>query len=131
MLLPEALIAPTGELQEGFFPDGNLLTYANEWLVQGYTQATVAQISDTYRDFAAKSYAYYLAYRHVADRLAAEPNSVSVDAAASVSKSVGRDRIAYFQGLARQHLEDFHRYANVPQQAKPPGSTYTQTVVVF
>lgn len=123
------LIAPRGKLQEGLFPDGNLATNAAEWLNIAGTK--LAGIESVYHDAAKTAYAYYLAYSHVADRLAGTPNSASVDSAAQVQMAIGKDRIAYFASLANKYLEEWESYVSTPTDPELPRSTWVQNRVVF
>ena len=130
-LVATDFIAPQGKLQVGLFPGVDLVTSVTAWLAKAYTKTTQAGIEATYRDAAAEAYTYYLAYSHVADRLAGEPNSASIDSAASVSKSVGQDRIQYFARLAQEYLEEFEGYADIPPKAEKPRSAWVQNRVIF
>lgn len=123
------LIEPEGRLQAGLFPDGDIVTRVTAWLATAYTKT--GGLTANLVDGAAEAYTYYLAYSHVADRLAGEPNAVSVDSAANVSKSVGQDRIAYFQRLAQKYLDDYEDFFSAPANPERPRSGYVLNRAVF
>jgi len=128
-LSPSDFITPTGRLDANLFPGKALVDIVTAWLDKAQTKAINVEI--TYRDAATEAYVYYLAYSTVADRLAAEPNSVSIDSAASVSKAIGQDRIQYFARLAQKYLDDFNGYLDLPPKPEKPRSTWVQNKVVF
>jgi hypothetical protein len=128
-LEPTVLIEPQGRLQAGLFPDGDIVTRVTAWLATAYTK--VGGITGSLQDAAATAYTYYLAYSHVADRLANEPNSVSVDSAANVSKAVGQDRIAYFSRLAQKYLDEYEGYLSTPANPERPRSGWVRNQPVF
>ena len=111
------------------FPGGNIVTLVTGWLATAYTR--VGGITGNLQDAAATAYTYYLAYSHVADRLANEPNSVSVDSAANVSKAVGQDRIAYFSRLAQKYLDEYEGYLSTPANPERPRSGWVKNQPVF
>lgn len=123
------LIAPAGKLQEDLFPEGVLVGHIETWLNTAYTKT--GDLTGAARDAAAEHYVYYLAYSHVADRLAGEPNEATVDSAGRVSRTIDRDRIAHFKRLADDHLEQFKaNFADAPA-GDTPRSSYVQTKVIF
>lgn len=128
-LLATDLIEPTGRLQAALFPDGDIVTKVTAWLAVAYTK--LSGVTAGLGDAAAEAYTYHLAYSHVADRLAAEPNSVSVDSAANVSRAIGQDRIAYFQGLARKYLDEYESYFAAPANPERPRSGFVRNQAVF
>src|SRR5690606_39966185 len=82
------LIQPEGELSNSFFPDGDLSTQISGWLDKAKTRVEAnADIAESAQDDAAAAWVYYLAYSYVASRVAAMPNSVSVNK--------GADSVAY------------------------------------
>jgi hypothetical protein len=128
-LQPADLIEPSGRLQVNLFPDGDIVTKVTAWLAVAYTK--LSGVTPGLADAAAEAYAYHLAYSHVADRLAGEPNSVSVDSAANVSKAVGQDRIAYFQSLAQKYLDEYENYFSAPANPERPRSGFVRNQAVF
>lgn len=124
------LIVPSGELQEALFPEGDLVQLLEGWIARAVGK--LASIATENHDAATEHYAYYLAFTHVADRLAAEPNQVTVSSAGQVSKSTGQDRIAYFRRRAQEHLDAFNALIvpSVPNSSKPQ-SGYLRNQVVF
>lgn len=127
-LSPNDLIEPTGRLQTALFPGEDMLALVTAWLA---TAASKAALAGSFIDAATEAYAYHLAYSHVADRLAAEPNSVSVDSAANISKSVGQDRIAYFSNLARKYLDEYDGYFSITPNPERPRSGMVRNRAVF
>lgn len=125
------LIEPTGKLQDSLFPDGEIITKVTAWLSKAYTRATNAGVEATYLDAAVEAYTYHLAYSHVADRLAGTPNSLDIESAASMSKSIEKDRIQYFANLAEKYLDEFEGYAGLPPEPEKPRSTWVQNRVIF
>lgn len=99
---------PEGKLQSDLFPGIDLTTYLTAWIATALAKA--AAVESAFEEEAAEKYVYYLAYSHIADRLAGEPNKVSVESAAKVGKDIGKDRIDYFQKLAQKYLDDFQAY---------------------
>lgn len=123
------LIAPAGKLQPNLFPGEDLPTYVAAWLSQAGTK--LGNIPGGYQDAARAAWVYYRAYAHIADRLAGTPNSASVDSAAQVSQSIGKDRIAYFSNLSNRYLEEFEGYISTPTDATAPASTWVHNRIIF
>ena len=128
-LVANDLIDPNGRLQADLFPNGDIATKVTIWLAKAYTKT--GGVKAIYADAAAEAYAYHLAYSHVADRLANEPNSVTIDSAANVSKSVGQDRIAYFRGLAQKYLDTYEGFFSSPANPERPRSGVVRNRAVF
>lgn len=120
------LIAPAGKLQDAFFPAGDLVTNVTVWLNQAGTK--LANIASSFHEAAMADWVYYRAYSHIAERLASEPESVSVD---DVNRSISQKRVQYFQQLADEHREKFEGYVSTPTTGAGPQSGYVQTRVVF
>lgn len=127
-LEPADLIEPKGRLQESLFPGEDMLALVTGWLTKAAAKATLA---GNFIDAATEAYAYYLAYSHVADRLAGQPNSVSVDSAAQVQQSIGQDRISYFQKLAQKYLDEYESYFPGPANIEKPRSGFVRNRAVF
>lgn len=128
-LEPADLIEPTGRLQAALFPGGDIVTLVTGWLATANTK--LGGISGNLVDAAATAYTYYLAYSHVADRLAAQPNSVSVDSAAQVQQAIGQDRIAYFSRLAQKYLDEYQGYLPGVTNIEKPRSGWVRNRAVF
>lgn len=122
------LIAPAGKLQENFFPNGDLVTNVTVWLNQAGTK--LANIDSAFHEAAKADWVYYRAYSHIAERLASEPDSVTVD---DISSSTSQKRIQYFQNLADDHLERFESYAaeSAPTSGSRPQSGYVQNQAMW
>lgn len=127
-LEPADLIEPEGRLQAALFPGEDMLALITGWLARAAAKAALA---GNFIDAATEAYTYHLAYSHVADRLAALPNSVSVDSAAQVQQSIGQDRISYFQKLAQKYLDEYESYFPGPANAEKPRSGYVRNKAVF
>lgn len=128
-LEPADLIEPAGRLQDSLFPGEDLLALATAWLATAYTK--VSDVSGSLIDAAATAYTYYLAYSHVADRLAGQPNSVSVDSAAQIQQAIGQDRIAYFSRLAQKYLDEYQGYLPGVTNVEKPRSGWVRNRAVF
>lgn len=128
-LQPADLIEPAGRLQAALFPGGDIVTLVTGWLAAAYTKT--GGISANLADAAATAYTYYLAYSYVADRLAAQPNSVSVDSAAQVQQAIGQDRIAYFSRQAQKYLDEYENYLGTPANPERPRSGFVRNRAVF
>lgn len=125
------LIEPDGRLQESLFPAGDIVAKVTAWLAKAGQKVAAAGIEASFVDGATEAYVYYLAYSHVADRLAGQPNKVAIDSAADVEKTVEKDRIAYFKGLAQNYLEEFNSYVGLPDKPSLPTSTWVQNQAIF
>jgi hypothetical protein len=124
-------IEPDGRLQEALFPAGNINSLVATWLARAEVKVTAADVETAYYDGAAEAYVYYLAYSHVADRLAGMPNKVAIDSGADVETSIEKDRIAYFRGLAQDYLDQFNEYVGQPPERQTPRSGWVQNQVIF
>jgi hypothetical protein len=101
----EDLIQPDGELADSYFPDNDLGLHVEGWLTQSILRIEGnPDIVPNLQDEAARSYAYYLAYSHIAKRLGSMPNSVSMNSGAD-SVSIAQDRPAYWQALADEEYD--------------------------
>lgn len=128
-LTPDDLIEPKGRLQAALFPGLDLTVLLTGWLQAA--GGKMGGIAGNAVDAATTAYVYHLAYSHVADRLAASPNSVSIDSAASVQQQVGQDRIAYFARLAQRYLDEYENYISSPANPERPRSGYVRNWAEF
>lgn len=128
-LTPDDLIEPKGRLQAALFPGLDLTVLLTGWLQAA--GGRMGGIAGNAIDAATAAYVYHLAYSHVADRLAALPNSVSIDSAANVQQQVGQDRIAYFSRLAQRYLDEYEGYISSPANPERPRSGYVRNWAEF
>lgn len=131
MLTTADFIAPTGRLQDGMFPGLTLTDLVTNWLAAAQTKATAEALNADLIEAAAREYVYHLAYSHVADRLAATPNSVSVTAAANISTTINQDRIGHFTRLAAEHLASYRAKIAAPSRQDIPRSKAVVTKAYF
>lgn len=128
---PSDLIEPKGRLQEDLFPAGNVYELVNAWIDKAQAKVNAVDLETAYVEGAMEAYVYYLAFSHVADRLAGHPNRVAIDSAAQVDATVEKDRIAYFRGLANDYLDEFNEYVGQPEARQTPRSGWIQNRAIF
>ncbi len=94
------LIQPDGELDNTYFPEGDLDAQIDGWLSKAARriEANINIAASVHND-AAEAWVYYLAYSHIANRIAAMPNTVSVGSG-EVTRTYAQDRPAYWRSLA-------------------------------
>jgi len=119
-------LAPAGQLQTAFFPDGDLEANVTVWLAQA--AGKLSGVAAGFQEAAITDWVYYRAYSHIAERLASEPDTVTVD---DVSRSVSRGRIEFFQQQARQHWDNYQSYLSTPGSGNKLQSGYVPTSFVF
>lgn len=90
-LTPFDLTYPQGELTDAMFPDRQLEQNIFQWLGE-----------KTGSDDAVRHWVYHRAYQAVANRLATEPSSVAYFS--DVTRSIGADRVKFYQDAADKHL---------------------------
>lgn len=110
-LRPTDLIFPVGDLQPALFPGVNLETLVSTWLLDAGRR--------TEQDDPARHWVYHKAYESVANRLAATPSTETYFN--ETSRSIGADRVKYFQDKAAQHLSEYNRLVGTESflDAKP------------
>jgi hypothetical protein len=127
-LNPTDLIAPKGDIQPSFFPDGDMIENVTQWLNQARVKAARA---GSFFDSATMAWVYYRAYTFVANRMASEPDQAGVD---EVSRTISIQRVKHFQQLAQKAMDEFNGYFDESPASSGGGgavSGYTPTVVVF
>lgn len=90
------LMYPNGEVQAGWFPDGDAETNLTLWIAEADV-STIADANDA--DDATKAYAYARAYNTVAGRLAGMP---TMERTLDMTTSIGSERVAYFARKAEE-----------------------------
>lgn len=98
------LTYPKGEIRADWFPGENLQNnFAGGddnpgWIADGYQRAADEAVSaGTASDRVARAYAYRVAYRAVAARLAGTPDSVSLE---DLSRTTSNGRVKFFADKA-------------------------------
>ena len=119
-------LAPAGQLQTAFFPDGDLEANVTVWLAQAATK--LSGVAAGFQEAAMTDWVYYRAYSHIAERLASEPDTVTVD---DITRSVSKGRIEFFRQQAQQHLENYQSYISTPGSGNKLQSGYVPTAFVF
>ncbi len=119
-------LAPAGQLQPAFFPDGDLEANVTVWLAQA--AGKLSGVAAGFQAAAITDWVYYRAYSHIAERLASEPDTVTVD---DVSRSVSKGRIEFFLQQARQHWDNYQSYLGTPGGGNKLQSGYVPTAFVF
>lgn len=107
-LISDDLIYPTGELQDGMFPNGDLGESVDTWL-----SASEAQGAGS--DLVARHWVYYRGYDAIANRLANTPASISVDGA--VTRTVSSAQITFYRNKADSNLSEWNRLSGGDQFA--------------
>lgn len=114
-----------GELSRATFPEFSaaaLDTQLDVWAASGNDFAVSAGLSSPEDDLAASCYAYYLAYLSVFQRLAATPQTTSLEGQGTVT--LGSSQADRFKKLADEKLACANSYANmesgVPENTIPP-----------
>ncbi len=94
------LILPDGELDNTYFPNGDLDVQIDGWLSKATSRVEAnSYIAASSHNDAAEAWVYYMAYGHIANRIAAMPNTVSVGSG-EVVRTYAQDRPAYWRSLA-------------------------------
>ncbi len=106
-LSAEQLKAPQGELEESFFPLGDLGDRLDAWLAEA--NARVGSLASAIRDSAAKAYVYYRAFDAIQLRLSTEPASVSLDSG-KTERTYTRDQIAELRRRRDEYRAEFNSY---------------------
>ena len=119
-------LAPAGQLQTAFFPDGDLEANVTVWLAQAATK--LSGVAAGFQEAAMTDWVYYRAYSHIAERLASEPDTVTVD---DISRSVSKGRIEFFRQQAQQHWDNYQSYISTPSSGNKPRSGYVPTAFVY
>ncbi len=113
-LLVDDLTQPEGELDNSFFPDGDLDAKLDGWIdrAAGRVESN-GNISVANQNSAAATLIYHYAYSYIASRIASMPNTAAVNGG-DVSVSYAVDRINYWQGKADAKLASYDVLAVTP-----------------
>lgn len=117
----EDLTYPKGEIRDVWFPGENLQNnFAGDgetpgWIADGYQKAVAAGVAS---DRVATAYAYRIAYRAVAARLAGTPDSVSLE---DLSRTTSNGRVKFFSDKALEWEAELS--AAIAAGQEPPEAT--------
>lgn len=129
------LVQPIGQLSNSYFPDGDLDALLGGWLSRATTKVEAnTGIAAASQDDAAAAWTYYLAYSHIANRLGAMPNTLSVGSG-EVSRAYAADRPAYWLARAEANLAAYAALVvpavTAAAVTTPRDSMYVPVQVVF
>lgn len=107
-LTPQQFKAPSGELEEEWFPLGDI----DDRLTAFITEATakVTDLDDDDQDLAAEGWVYYRAYKAIRMRLSSEAAKLTMDSG-KTAREIAKHQIEQFQSEERRWRGVYDRYA--------------------
>ena len=107
-LVPEAVTQPIGELSNHFFPQGDLTTQVEGWIVAAQEKVEAdTSIDEADHNRAAAAWVYYRAYDYIANQLRSLPNSVS-EGSGAISVAYTATQFRDYERKALAKLVEFN-----------------------